>query len=303
MAVTAQLVKELRGMTGAGMMDCKKALVECNADLEASVEFLRKKGLSKAAKKGGRIATEGTIVIQAEDNKKVAMTEINCETDFVTKNDTFKEFTQSTIEQIISTNVSTSEELATTTIENISFDEFLKVKITKIGENIVVRRLITIEAKDNGFVASYLHSNGKVGVIVGAKGEASETNVTLLKDICMHAAAMSPKYLNQDDVPSEIIEKETEIAMELMKKESAETGKRLPPENIIKEKIIPGKIQKFKDENSLTGQKFVKDDKKSVAQVTKEAGLEIVDYVRFELGEGLEKKGCDFASEVAEQLK
>jgi elongation factor Ts len=119
----------------------------------------------------------------------------------------------------------------------------------------------------------------------------------------MHTAAMSPKYLTQDDVPTEIIEKETEIAIELMKKEAEKSGKKLPPENIIKERIIPGKIQKFKDENSLTGQKFVKDDKKSVGQVIKKAGLELVEFVRFELGEGLEKKGCDFASEVAEQLK
>jgi elongation factor Ts len=168
-AVTAQLVKELRGKTGAGMMDCKKALTECNGDIDASIEFLRKKGLAKAAKKGNRIATEGAIVIEDSDSKKVSMTEINCETDFVTKNETFKELTGLTVKHIHSVGISTNEELLTTTIDGVTFEEFLKEQITKIGENIVVRRFVSLEATEGGLVSSYLHSNGKVGVIIAAK--------------------------------------------------------------------------------------------------------------------------------------
>ena len=305
MAITASLVKELREMTGAGMMDCKKALTETDGDIDGAIEVLRKKGLGKAAKKSDRLASEGLVSVKVSDDfKKATISEINSETDFVAKNDNFIDLTKKATAHIQETSVTTVEELLTTTIDETTFEEFLGTQIAKIGENLVVRRFATLSAGENGVVNGYCHSNGRVGVIIAAKCDSETTcegSRELLKNLSMHIAAMNPRFLNDSQIPKEELEKEEEIAKEQLKKE----GK---PEKIW-DKIIPGKLAKYKNENTLLGQKFVMDDKKSVKQVidekSKELGgtIELVEFIRYELGEGLEKKGCDFASEVADQLK
>ncbi len=303
--ITAKMVKELRELTGAGMMDCKKVLVETGGDIEKAIEELRKKGLGKAAKKSDRLASEGLITLTiSDDYKKATMSEINSETDFVAKNEQFKKMTQATTELIHAEEIADVEELMKREIEGTVFEEYLKTQIATIGENIVVRRFVTIKAGENGIVNGYVHSNGRVGVIVAAKCDSEKTcegAKELLKNIAMHAAAMAPKYLSEENIPAEALAKEEEIAKAQLQKE----GK---PEKIW-DKIIPGKLAKFKAENTLLGQKFVMDDKKSVGEVIKEKAKELggeiklVEYVRFELGEGLEKKSEDFAAEVASQLK
>jgi elongation factor Ts len=304
MAVTAGLVKELREMTGAGMMDCKKALTETDGNIDEAVEVLRKKGLGKAAKKSDRLASEGLVNIEvSEDFKKATISEINSETDFVAKNEDFINLTKDTTCHIQSESVENVEDLMKTTINGTVFEEYFNSKVATIGENLVVRRFATIATEGTGVVNGYCHSNGRVAVIVAANCDSEATANgarDLLKDISMHAAAMSPKYLKQDDVPEEELAKEREIAIEGLKKENK-------PEKIW-DNILNGKMAKYKNENSLLGQNFVKDDKKTVSQaidaLAKELGgkIELVDYIRFELGEGLEKKACDFAEEVAAQL-
>lgn len=302
--VTAALVKKLRDMTDAGMMECKKALVATKGDIDAAVEHLRKTGMVKAAKKADRSASEGRIAIEIDDNgKKATISEINCETDFVSQNDAFGEFSNKTTNLIHNEDVQDSEALLSKNIDGVKFEEFLKTKISKIGENIVVRRFETINCDGACVINGYVHSNNKVGVLIGAKCSSDEVAKAIsetLREVAMHAAAMKPKFLNESVIPEEVIENEKSVAREQLLKE----GK---PENML-EKIIPGKIKKFFEENTLINQKFVKDDKKSIKQVVsevaKDAGgdAEVAEYIRFELGEGLEKKSCDFASEVAAQL-
>ena len=302
--ITAKMVKDLRTKTSAGMMDCKKALVEANGDEEKAVEILRKKGLANADKKGSRNAAEGVVNVSISDDYKTAtISEINCETDFVAKNADFQEFVSSTTEQIQKTEPVDVDALLNGEFKGAKFEEELKTIISKIGENIVVRRFTTIKADENGVVNGYVHMGGKVGVIVAAacdKPETAEAVKEILRDIAMHAAAMSPKYLNPEAIPAEDLEKEKEIAKAQLEKE----GK---PANII-EKIIPGKIKRFETDNCLTKQAFVKDDKKSVEQVLADAAkavngeAKLVEYVRYEMGEGLTKNGCTLAAEVAAAL-
>jgi len=304
MAVTAAMVKELRQMTNAGMMDCKKALTETNGDMEAAVEWLRKKGLSSAAKKAGRIASEGAISIEfSDDHRKGTIAEINSETDFVAQNDNFKALVKKATRHIHCSTATTVEDLLETEIDGTKFDEFLKAEIAKIGENIVTRRFITIDAGENGTVEGYIHGNGRVGVLIAAKCDSDKTCEAVrptLKNIAMHIAAMNPAYLDEEAVPAEVIEKEKEIAIEQLKKE----GK---PENIW-DKILPGKIKRFMKDNTLVNQPFVMDDKKTVGQVleiaAKDAGgsAKIIEFIRYELGEGIEKREEDFAAEVAAQM-
>ena len=304
MAVTAAMVKELRQMTNAGMMDCKKALTETNGDMEAAVEWLRKKGLSSAAKKASRVASEGTISIEiSDDHRKGTIAEINSETDFVAQNDNFKALVKKATRHIHCSTATTVEDLLETEIDGTKFDEFLKGEIAKIGENIVTRRFVTIDAGENGVVEGYIHGNGKVGVMIAAKCDSDKTCEAVrptLKNIAMHIAAMNPAYLDEEAVPAQVIEKEKEIAIEQLKKE----GK---PEQIW-DKILPGKIKRFLKDNTLVNQPFVMDDKKTVGQVLDEAAKEtdgtakIVEFIRFELGEGIEKKEEDFAAEVAAQM-
>ena len=305
MAVTAAQVKALREKTGAGMMDCKKALVEANGDEEKAIEVLRKKGLSKAAQKADRNAAEGRAEVYISDDYKVGTAvEVNCETDFVAKTDEFIEFTNETAKTIAVEDVANVDDLMKAKFANSTFEEELKVKIAKIGENIVVRRVATIKAPENGIVNGYVHAGGKVAVLVAAacdKPEVCDAIKDVLKDIAMHVAAMKPLYLNPESVPEDVLEKEKEIAKAQLLKE----GK---PEQVI-EKIIPGKIKKFYQENCLTEQEFVKAEKKETVaealnKAAKTAGgtATLVDFVRFEVGEGLVKNACNMADEVAAAL-
>jgi len=303
--ITAKMVKDLREKTGAGMMDCKKALVEANGDEEKAIEVLRKNGLASADKKGSRNAAEGVVNVTISDDYKTAtISEINCETDFVAKNADFQQFVTETTEHIQKTEPVDVEALLNGEFKGAKFEEELKTIIAKIGENIVIRRFATIKADDNGILNGYVHMGGKVGVIVAAacdKPETCEAIKDTLKDIAMHAAAMKPKYLNPEAIPTEDIEKEVEIA----KAQLAKEGK---PEKVI-EHIIPGKIARFEKDNCLTKQEYVKAEKKEsveefLANEAKKAGGEakLVEYIRFEMGEGLTKNGCTLAEEVAASL-
>jgi len=295
-------VKKLREMTDAGMMDCKKALTATDGDMEKAVEWLRKKGLGAAAKKADKVAAEGSIIMKIQDHKGM-MIEINSQTDFVAKNEKFQQFASEVIEHAFESGFSTAEEILESEYKGEGFKEYLALQIATIGENLVVRRVAVIEGGDNIAINGYVHAGGRVGVLVAAKCDGADCAKVkeALKNVAMHAAAMNPKYLNEEQVPAEIIEKEKEIAKEQLLKE----GK---PENIL-EKIIPGKIKRFLQDNTLENQKFVMDDKISVGEyiskVAKEAGgsAKLVDYIRFELGEGIEKKEENFAEEVAKQMK
>lgn len=304
MAITGELIKELRERSGAGMLDCKKALTETNGNIEEAIDWLRKKGLAAAAKKSGRSATEGIITVEVSaDHKKATISEINCETDFVAKNENFLAFCGEATAHIHQGGFSTVDDVMDSSIEGAKFSDRLSTTISKIGENIVIRRFVGMEVGVNGSINTYVHANGRIGVVVAAEcsdAKTAEAVLTTLKDIAMHAAAMNPNYLDDTEIPAEDLEREREVA----KAQLAKEGK---PEAMW-EKIIPGKLVKFKKDNCLVDQPFVKDDKHSVKEAleaaAKTAGgsAKLVAFARFEVGEGLEKKSCDFASEVAAQL-
>ena len=283
-------IKKLREMTDAGMMDCKQALAATDGDMEKAVEWLRKKGLGAAAKKADKVAAEGVIAIKKDGNKAI-MLEINSQTDFVAKNEKFQNFVNEVLEHVFANDFNSVEEILESSINGQPFNEYLALQIATIGENLVVRRYAKVVS--DGSLGTYVHANSKVGVIVASDAKGVED---MLKNIAMHAAAMNPKYLNEAAVPADVIEKEREIAKEQLIKE----GK---PEAIL-DKILPGKIKKFMQDNTLENQKFVMDDKISVAEALKQANpdAKLTDYVRFELGEGIEKVEEDFAAEVAKQM-
>jgi len=292
MSISAKLVMELRGKTDAGMMDCKKALIATNGDLEAAANYLREKGISKAAKKASRIAAEGLIFNAiSEDSKIAVLVELNSETDFVAKNDEFKSFGNLLTKIVIENDLKTVEELKAIEIDGSSIEIKLKGLIAKIGENMNIRRFVKVTS-DN-FVSTYLHMGGKIGVAIQLEGDVTDDNKTKAKDIAMHVAAMSPDFLDKSEVTQEILDKERSI----LKAQLIEQGK---PENII-DKILIGKMNKFFEENCLLQQKFVKDDKITIENYT--GNMKIVSMIRFKLGEGLEKRNEDFAAEVAEQMK
>ena len=289
--VTASLVKELREKTGAGMMDCKKVLTETDGDMEKAIELLRERGIAKAAKKSGRIAAEGLVEAYiSEDGKVGAIVEVNSETDFVAKNEEFKTFVMNVAKQVVEKNPKDVEELlAQDSIEvpGKTVNEVLVDKIAKIGENMTVRRFARFESE--GLVEKYIHGDGKIAVLVNMKKGTPE----VAKDICMQIAAARPEYLNEQSVPAERVEKEKEI----LKAQTMNEGK---PEAIA-EKIVQGRIGKFFSEICLVDQAFVKDPNKKVSQVLKEADSEVVEFARFEKGEGIEKKEENFAEEVRKQ--
>ncbi len=285
MTVTAAMVKELRERTAAGMMDCKKALVEANGDMELAIDNMRKSGQAKAAKKAGRIAAEGVILTKAE-NGVATIVELNCETDFVARDESFLAFGQALINVAFSTKANSIDALNAEIIDGITVEETRANLVSKIGENMAVRRVTTIEGSE---MAAYVHS-GKIGVIVALNGGCSET----AKDIAMHAAAANPQYINPSDVPAEVVEKEREIQIDI----AMQSGK--PKE--IAEKMVSGRMSKFTGEVSLTGQPFIKDPAKLVGQLLKEKSAEVTAFVRYEVGEGIEKKSEDFAAEVEAQL-
>ena len=278
MAITAALVKELRERTGAGMMDCKKALTETNGDIEQAIENMRKSGQAKAAKKAGNVAAEGAILI-AEGAGFSALVEVNCQTDFVAKDENFLGFANK---------VAATAAEAKTTIEELAtkFEEERVQLVAKIGENINVRRL---EYVDGAALASYRHG-ARIGVVVAGEGDA-ET----LKHVAMHVAASKPEFVTPDDVPAEVVEKEKAIQVEIAMNE----GK--PQE--IAEKMVTGRMKKFTGEISLTGQAFIMEPKKSVGEMLKEKSASVSTFIRLEVGEGIEKKEEDFAAEVAAQIE
>ena len=291
--VTASLVKELREKTGAGMMDCKKVLTETDGDMEKAIELLRERGIAKAAKKSGRVAAEGLVEAYiSEDGKTGAVVEVNSETDFVAKNEEFKKFVMNVAKQIVEKNPQNVEELlAQDSIEvpGKTVNEVLVEKIATIGENMNVRRFVRFESE--GLVEKYIHGDGKIAVLVNM----SKGNNEVAKDICMQIAAARPEYLNQESVPAERVEKEKEI----LKAQTMNEGK---PEAIA-EKIVLGRIGKFFGEICLVDQAFVKDPNMKVSQLLKEKDAEVVEFARFEKGEGIEKKEENFAEEVMNQLK
>jgi elongation factor Ts len=308
MAVTASMVKELREMTGAGMMDCKKALSATDGDFDKAIEFLREKGLATAEKKAGRIAAEGLVATTIKDGDKVAaIVEVNAETDFVAKNEVFQTFVKEVVEQAADTDAADidafkAEKWALDT--SMTVDEKLAAMIAKIGENMNIRRFEKIVSED-GIVVSYIHAAGKIGVLVEAKTENNDERVKeALKNVAMQVAALNPKYVSTDDVPEEYKEHEKEILIAQAKNDPKNANK---PENII-EKMITGRLAKELKEICLLEQEYVKaENKETVAkyldEVSKEVGtpVELKRFVRFETGEGLEKKNEDFAAEVAAQ--
>ena len=307
MAVTASMVKELREMTGAGMMDCKKALSATDGDFDKAIEFLREKGLATAEKKAGRIAAEGLVATTIKDGDKVAaIVEVNAETDFVAKNEVFRTFVKEVVEQAADTDAADidafkAEKWALDT--SMTVDEKLAAMIAKIGENMNIRRFEKIVSED-GIVVSY--AAGKIGVLVEAKTESNDERVKeALKNVAMQVAALNPKYVSTDDVPEEYKEHEKEILIAQAKNDPKNANK---PENII-EKMITGRLAKELKEICLLEQEYVKaENKETVAKylemVSKEVGtpVELKRFVRFETGEGLEKKNEDFAAEVAAQM-
>jgi len=292
MSISAKLVMELRGKTDAGMMDCKKALIETNGDLEAAANYLREKGISKAAKKASRIAAEGLVFNAiSEDAKIAALVEFNSETDFVAKNDDFKNFGNLLTKLVIENDLKTVDELKAFEIDGSTIEMTLKGLIATIGENMNIRRFARITSES--FVTTYLHMGGKIGVALQLEGDVTDENKTKAKDIAMHVAAMSPDFLDKSEVTQEILDKERAI----LKAQLIEQGK---PEKII-DNILIGKMNKFFEENCLLQQKFVKDDKVTVENYA--GNMRVVSVVRYKLGEGLEKRNEDFAAEVAEQMK
>lgn len=294
-AISASLVKELRERTGAGMLDCKKALEANDGDIEKAIDYLREKGIAKAVKKAGRIAAEGLIFdAVSADHKKAVILEFNSETDFVAKNVEFKDFGKKLVELVLVKNIATLEALNEAEFEaGKTVATALTELIAKIGENMNLRRLSVVEAKD-GFVETYSHLGGKLGVVVEMSGTATEANLIKAKDIAMHVAAMDPKYLSADQVTTTDLEHEKEIA----RKQLEEEGK---PAQII-EKILVGKMNKFYEENCLVDQIFVKaENKETVAQYA--GDIKVLSFVRFKVGDGIEKKEEDFAAEVAAQIK
>jgi elongation factor Ts len=290
--VTAELVKQLREKTGAGMMDCKKVLTETDGDMEKAAELLRERGIAKAAKKSGRIAAEGLVCSYVAEDKKVgAIVEVNAETDFVAKNEEFKAFVADIAEIVAKENPVDVEALSVVKYKGTdkTVKEVLTDKIATIGENMTIRRFARFESE--GLVESYIHGDGKIAVLV----DLTKGNSELAKDVCMQIAAARPEYLNREEVPAEKVEKE----MEILKVQAMNEGK--PAE--IAEKMVQGRIGKFYAEICLVDQEFVKDPSVKVGDMVASKGGEVARFARFEKGEGIEKKEENFAEEVMKQLK
>ena len=291
--VTASQVKDLREKTGAGMMDCKKVLTETDGDMEKAIELLRERGIAKAAKKSGRVAAEGLVeAVVSEDGKTGAIIEVNSETDFVAKNEEFKTFVNDVAKQVLETNPKDVEELLAQEAKfepGKTVQEALVGKIATIGENLSIRRFARFESE--GLVEKYIHGDGKIAVLVNMKKGDAE----VAKDICMQIAAARPEYVKREDVPQERVNKE----MEILKIQTMNEGK---PEAIA-EKIVMGRIGKFYEEICLVDQIFVKDSSMKVSELLKQKDAEVVEFARFEKGEGIEKKEENFAEEVMKQIK
>jgi len=284
-AISASMVKELRERTGLGMMECKKALVDADGDIEAAIEELRKSSGMKAAKKAGRTAADGVVVTRAGESGAGLILEVNSETDFVARDDNFLGFVNDVADAAYTAKASDVAALMAGELESRR-----EALVQKIGENIGVRRISWLDAAD-GALGSYVHGNNKIAVLVALKGGTSD----LAKDVAMHVAALNPPFATKDDVPADVVAKEREIYTA----QAAESGK---PAEIV-EKMVEGRVRKFLSESSLVEQPFVKDPDQTVGKLLQAAGAELIGFTRFEVGEGIEKEEIDFAAEVAAQLK
>ena len=291
MEITASMVKELRETSGAGMMDCKKALSECNGNMEEAMNYLREKGIAKSAKKEARIAAEGLANIFVEGNKAVIL-EVNSETDFVSKNEEFVSMIETIGKAILNSNVKTIEEAEALKInDEETIKDFIVAKVAKIGEKLTLRRFELVEKTNDEVFGAYLHMGGKIAALTVLKG----ANEDVARDIAMQAAAMKPLYLNESEVPSEVIENERKVQLELAMNEGKPAD--------IAEKMVDGRVKKFLKDICLVDQTFIKDGDLSVNDYAKKNGGEILKMVRYEVGEGMEKRNDNFAEEVMNQIK
>lgn len=291
MAVTAQMVKELRERTGAGMMDCKKALTHTDGDMEKAIDYLRENGIAKAAKKADRVAAEGLTYILSNDQAAVIL-EVNSETDFVAKNDHFKTLIQNLAKHILTEKPNTVEAAAKQKMESgETVAEYINNAISTIGEKISLRRFTLVEKSANETFGTYLHMGGRIGVLTVLEGGTEE----VAKDVAMHIAAVNPKYVSRDQVQADEIEREREV----LTQQALNEGK---PENIV-EKMVTGRINNFYEEICLIEQAFVKNPDEKVGQVVSKAGATVKMFVRYEVGEGIEKRQDNFAEEVMNQVR
>ncbi len=288
--ITAKMVKELRDVTGAGMLDCKKALEANDGNMETAIDWLREKGISKAAKKSERIAAEGLASVLIKDNKAVIV-EMNSETDFVAKNDEFKELVNTILEEIINNDVKTNEDVLSIEVNGETINDLIVNKTAKIGEKLSFRRFTKVVKEDNEVFGSYIHMGGKIAVLTVLEGDNEE----IAKDVAMHTAAMRPSYIRKADVPTEEIEKERTV----LKEQAINEGK--PAE--IAEKMVEGRIQKYYKEICLEEQPFVKDSDITVGTFVKNNNSQIREMIRYEVGEGMTKREENFADEVAKQME
>jgi elongation factor Ts len=290
MAVTAQMVKELREKTGAGMMDCKKALTETNGDMEKAIDFLREKGIASAAKKGDRVAAEGLTYVVAEGNEAVIL-EVNSETDFVAKNEAFQSLVKELAAHLLANKPATVEEAAAQTINGVTVADYINAAIAKIGEKLSLRRFTVVSKTDNDAFGAYLHMGGRISVLTVLEGT---TDVDAAKDVSMHIAALRPLYVSRDQVSQEEVERERQV----LTTQALNEGK---PEKIV-EKMVEGRLGKYFEDVCLLDQTFVKNPDQKVRQFVESKGASVREFIRYEVGEGIEKREDNFAEEVMNQV-
>jgi elongation factor Ts len=290
MAVTAQMVKELREKTGAGMMDCKKALTETNGDMEQAIDYLREKGIAKAAKKGDRIAAEGLTYVVAEGNNAVIL-EVNSETDFVAKNEAFQNLVKELAAHLLANKPATVEEASAQTINGVTVADYINTAIAKIGEKLSLRRFAVVSKTDNDAFGAYLHMGGRISVLTVLEGT---TDADAAKDVSMHIAALKPLYVSRDQVSQEEVERERQV----LTQQALNEGK---PENIVA-KMVEGRLGKYFEDVCLLDQTFVKNPDQKVRQFVESKGATVREFVRYEVGEGIEKREDNFAEEVMNQV-
>ncbi|MEI3597148.1 MULTISPECIES: translation elongation factor Ts [unclassified Oceanobacillus] len=291
MAITAKMVKELREKTGAGMMDCKKALQETDGDIDKAIDYLREKGMAQAAKKADRIAAEGLTHVEIDGNTAVLL-EVNCETDFVTKNDLFKDLLVKIGKALLANKPETVEGALEATVDGEKLETIINSAISTIGEKISLRRFTIFEKTDNDAFGSYLHMGGTIGVVTVLEGTTDEE---VAKDVAMHVAAINPRYVNREDVAENEVNHEHEV----LKQQALNEGK---PANIV-EKMVEGRLGKFFEQIVLVEQAFVKDPDVKVKKYVADKGASVKTFVRYEVGEGMEKREENFAEEVMSQIK
>ena len=291
MAISAKLVKELREKTGAGMMDCKKALVETDGDIDKAIDYLRENGIAKAAKKADRIAAEGVVYITSEGNEAVIV-EINSETYFVARNESFQELVKTIASHILNTKPASVEELYESEVDGESVTSLMNNAVATIGEKLSIRRFAVETKTDNGAFGQYMHMGGRIGVLTVVEGTTDEN---VAKDVAMHAAALNPKYVSRDQVDPAELDHEREV----LRQQALNEGK---PEKIV-DKMVEGRIRKYLEEICIVDQPFVKDSDQTVQQYLDTKDAKLVNFVRFELGEGMEKREENFADEVLGQVK